>query len=283
MASRFNRWCAIAVLAGLVGCGGGGSGEAGDGGGPTKTGVAIGDTLGDTTGRCDVSRGGSGEPVIAAGHPRILLNHAPTLSCLRHLLGSGVPSAVRFKDMVDLQLQGEDLYDDDGVDVRVGGAPCGDLLILQGPLALNWRRRRWGLVPRIENADVRAAYPPTDDRVDLWVEQHIHVQGRPEWIFVKVHTHGTQDRDIHALLGRPVERMFERLERQYNDGRTHVLHYVTAREMFNIVKAAEAGCGGNPHDYRDFVLPKPPMFSLSRQQGAATSSSPAPASCPRPA
>lgn len=149
---------------------------------------------------------------------------------------------------------------DDGVDVRVGGTPSGDLLILQGPLALNWKRRRWGILPRIENGDVRAACPPTDERVDLWVRQRIHVQGRPEWIFIKVHTHGAQERDMPALLGAPVERMFERLEGRYNDGRDFVLHYVSAREMFNIVKAAEAGRSGNPNDYRDFILPKPPMF-----------------------
>ncbi len=149
----------------------------------------------------------------------------------------------------------------DGVDVRVGGTRSGDLLIIQGPLALNWKNRRWGLVPRIENSDVRAAYPPTDDRVDLWVKQHIHVEGRPEWVFVKVHTHGTQDRDIPALLGRPVEQMFERLESKYNDGQRYVLHYVNSRELFNIVKAAEAGLDGNPNDYRDHVLPKPPMFT----------------------
>jgi hypothetical protein len=35
------------------------------------------------------------------------------------------------------------------------------------------------------------------------------------------------------------------------------LHYVTAREAFNVAKAAEAGHAGNPADYRDFVLPPP--------------------------
>jgi hypothetical protein len=148
-----------------------------------------------------------------------------------------------------------------GVDAQVGRAPSGDLLIVQGPLALNWKNRRWGLIPRIENADVRAAYPPTTDRVDLWVQQHIHVQGRPEWIFIKVHTHGTQDRDIEALLGAPVEAMFNHLEQRYNNGTSHVLHYVNSREMFNIIKAAEAGLSGNPNHYRNHVLPKPPMFT----------------------
>ncbi len=150
---------------------------------------------------------------------------------------------------------------DDGRDLARGKGVEGDLLIMQGPLALNWKNRRWGLLPRIENADVRASYPPTDDRVDLWVRQHIHVHGQPNWIFVKVHTHGTQDRDIAALLGQPVEDMFRRLETVYNDGRNHVLHYVNSREMFNIAKAAEAGMEGDPNGYRDYLLPKPPMFT----------------------
>jgi hypothetical protein len=41
--------------------------------------------------------------------------------------------------------------------------------------------------------------------------------------------------------------MHEHLESVYNDGKNYVLHYVTAREMYNIVKAAEAGKSGDPH------------------------------------
>jgi hypothetical protein len=33
------------------------------------------------------------------------------------------------------------------------------------------------------------------------------------------------------------------------------LHYVTAREMVNIVRAAEDGAHGNPGAYRDYGLP----------------------------
>ncbi|MBK8740375.1 MAG: hypothetical protein IPM02_13000 [Betaproteobacteria bacterium] len=101
-----------------------------------------------------------------------------------------------------------------------------------------------GLIPRIENSDVRAGYAPTQDRVDLWIRQHIHVLNRPEWIFVKVHTHGTQERDMEALLGPPLEAMFGDLEARYNDGHRYVLHYVSTREMFNIIKAAGGGAGG---------------------------------------
>lgn len=146
---------------------------------------------------------------------------------------------------------------DRGEPLRVGGRASGDLMLIQGPLGLNWRERRFGVLPRIENADVRRSSPPTPARVDHWVRTAVHVEGRPEWIFVKVHTHGTQESDMDTLLGAPMEAMHAHLESRYNDGVDHVLHYVSAREMYNIAKAAEAGMDGDPGRYRDFHLPPP--------------------------
>ncbi|HET6554395.1 MAG TPA: hypothetical protein VFG49_12760 [Dyella sp.] len=148
---------------------------------------------------------------------------------------------------------------DVGERVRVGGSASGDLMIVQGPLGLNWRDRRRGVLPRIENADVRRSCPPTPSRVDAWIRTAVHVEGRPDWIFVKIHTHGTQERDMDTLLGEPMHAMHEYLESRYNDGNRYVLHYVTSRELYNIVKAAEAGKTGNPGQWRDFMLPPPPL------------------------
>ncbi|GGD55745.1 hypothetical protein [Pseudoxanthomonas indica] len=146
---------------------------------------------------------------------------------------------------------------DDGTPVRVGGHASGDLMLIQGPLGLNWRKRKFGVIPSIENADVRGGQPPSPGRVDDWVRTGVHVEGRPEWVFVKIHTHGTQEADMDTLLGAPTDAMHSYLEKAYNDGKRHVLHYVSAREAYNIAKAAEAGLEGNPHDYRDYVLPAP--------------------------
>jgi hypothetical protein len=146
---------------------------------------------------------------------------------------------------------------DTGEPVRAGGVPRGDLVIVQGPLGLNWRWRKHGILPRIENGEIRASSPPRPDRTDLWVRTHVHVAGRPDWVFVKVHTHGAPEREGDAVLGPATEAMFRDLESRYNDGRRHVLHYVTAREMYNIVKAAEAGLAGDPGQYRDFCIPAP--------------------------
>lgn len=146
---------------------------------------------------------------------------------------------------------------DKGDPVRAGGGASGDLMIIQGPLCLRWKRRRGIPVPAIENGDVRADNPPTPERVDAWVRTGVHVTGRPDWVFVKVHTHGTQERDIDSLLGEPVGRMFSHLERAYNDGTRYRLHYVTAREMYNVARAAQAGLAGDPGAYRDFAVPPP--------------------------
>jgi hypothetical protein len=146
---------------------------------------------------------------------------------------------------------------DTGVRVAVGRAPVGDLMILQGPLGFMGHSRKFGLIPRIENSDVRSNQPPSPERVDDWVRTGIHVEGRPEWTFVKIHTHGTQERDMDALLGEPMHRAYRHLIEHYNDGERWKLHFVSAREMYNIVKAAEAGMEGDPGQYRDFEIARP--------------------------
>ena len=47
---------------------------------------------------------------VAATHPRILLNHAPTLAFLRNRLQAEVPAAKRFQAFVDAQVAGADAY-----------------------------------------------------------------------------------------------------------------------------------------------------------------------------
>jgi hypothetical protein len=155
---------------------------------------------------------------------------------------------------------------EDGVDVEVGRPASGDLMIVQGPLGFNFKSRKWGLIPRIENADVRLHHLPSEARNQLWRDLHIHVKGRPEWVFIKVHTHGCQEADMDALLGAPAEAMYADLERRFNDGKRHQLHYVSAREMVNIIKAAEDGKSGNPNQYRDYILQAPPSSRAGGQR-----------------
>ncbi len=143
---------------------------------------------------------------------------------------------------------------DTGVDVEVGREPSGDLMIIQGPLLPDWSSRKLGIMPRVDNAAVTGAYPAGPRRIDAWVRLGIGVVGRPEWVFIKVHCHGANVEDREVLLGRQADGMFGHLETAYGSG-SYRVHYVTVREMYNIIKAAEAGKTGNPDDYRDLEIP----------------------------
>jgi hypothetical protein len=143
---------------------------------------------------------------------------------------------------------------DRGIDAEAGKQIEGDLLLIQGPLTFNMRSRKLGLLPRVENADISGDNPPSPERADLWVRHGVRVKGRPEWVFVKLHTHGCNEKNTPALLDGPLDRTLSYLEDNYNDGTRYVLHYVTAREMYNVIKAAEAGMTGNPGQYRQDMV-----------------------------
>ncbi len=148
---------------------------------------------------------------------------------------------------------------DTGAHLTAGGKESGDLLIIQGPLTLNWKRRKFGIWPRVENGDFAATGVSMRERVALWVRQAIHVKGMPSWRVVKIHTHGLND-DIFAFMfgSGAFRELCEVLRDEYNDGKRFRLHYASARECYNIVKAAQAGRTGNAGAYRDFEIPPPP-------------------------
>jgi hypothetical protein len=127
-----------------------------------------------------------------------------------------------------------------------------ELLIVQGPLGLNWDRRKYGILPRIENSDLTAANPPTRDRLHVWLECNIGVLGRPNWVFAKLHTHGARLDNMEMLLGDAMRAFHRMLARFSADDPKFRYHYATAREMVNIIHAAEAGHSGDPNQFRNF-------------------------------
>lgn len=144
-----------------------------------------------------------------------------------------------------------------GVRARVGQTMPDRILMIQGPLAIARRPGSWR--PRLDSAALTARDPGTASRVRSWIAQGIGVEGRPEWVFVKLHTHGAPDAQAESLLGAPGRELHRVLTREYNDGQRFVLHYVTAREMYNIALAAMHGRHGNPNQYRDYSLLPPPV------------------------
>jgi hypothetical protein len=140
-----------------------------------------------------------------------------------------------------------------GLDLTSGRTPTRYPLIIQGPLMLSFHRRKYGLLPTIENSALTKANPPSSQRLRLWKNAGIHVLGRPDWVFVKLHCHGMDPRDTPMLLGRPMIEFLNLLaimEKQWK----FQSHFVTAREMTNIALAACDGHGGNPRDFKNYRL-----------------------------
>jgi hypothetical protein len=143
-----------------------------------------------------------------------------------------------------------------GTDVgAVGARPANALMLIQGPLMLDWGRRKGGVIPRIENGCIQASQPPSMARLDLWMKAGVRIAARPDWIFIKLHSHGATEINQQVMLGDPMVSFHEDLARRAGaaDGNFRY-HYVTAREMYNLAKAAEAGWTGSVDDARDYEM-----------------------------
>ena len=140
---------------------------------------------------------------------------------------------------------------------RDAGARYDELMIIPGPLALDWTRRKWGVMPRIENADLTAKNPPTRHRVEIWLRQNVGIRGLPTWTFAKVHTHGCLPANRDMLLSPTMVEFHNDLQTLCDD-RDVRLHYLTAREMYNVARAAEDGIAEWSRELRDYEISPPP-------------------------
>lgn len=141
-----------------------------------------------------------------------------------------------------------------GLRIGQGKPPDDALMLIQGPLMLDWGNCKWGFLPRLENGCLQGSQPPALRRLSTWMRAGVTVPGRPDWTFIKLHAHGAPENSHEALLGEPMVRFHEELaKRMREDPRFHV-HYVSAREMYNLAKAAEAGFQGPVADALDFEL-----------------------------
>ncbi len=147
----------------------------------------------------------------------------------------------------------------EGPRVKVGDEQLeNSLLMVQGPLALNKESKKFGLLPKLENGDLTAVNPPNYGRLKLWTEQGISVEGTEDWVVVKLYTHGAYPENSDALLGEPMRAFAEDLGKFLAERPNWKASFVTARELVNIIKAAEAGEEGSPDDHVNFALKRVP-------------------------
>lgn len=155
-----------------------------------------------------------------------------------------------------------------GTDLARGRAPRKFPVMVEGPLMLSFHAS--GSRPvRIENGSFTAANPPTLRRLQLWKQARITVQGKADWLFVKLHCHSMDPSQRDAVVGESFREFLRSLVTGAEE-RGEILHFVSAREMVNIILAACDGREGNPGDYRDYRF-KP--WKQSRPYAGATASS----------
>jgi hypothetical protein len=137
------------------------------------------------------------------------------------------------------------------------GDGSAELMMFEGPLifapSLNIRH----LFVDLDDGDIHGVGHASPARVDRWIRANVHVPSRPDWVFVKLFAHGisTSD-DAEACLGEDFDVALSYLESRYNDGTRYVLHYITAREAYNLARAAGDGVVGPPQQYMNaYVKP----------------------------
>jgi hypothetical protein len=144
---------------------------------------------------------------------------------------------------------------DSGTRVKLSGQTRKGLMIIQGPLFPFFKNNKfWNFAVKgdgitfVSSVDTR--------QIDAWVRTGISVEGKEDWIIIKTHMHGAVQ--SQTVLGSEMDEIHDYLENKYNDGEKYLLHYVTARELYNIIKAIEAGEPlSNPDRYRDYLVQAP--------------------------
>lgn len=112
-----------------------------------------------------------------------------------------------------------------------------ELLMIQGPLTLNWSSRKLGILPRIESGELSNDSPPNVSRVDLWEKYSPRITCEDDHIFIKLHTHGVNDSNTDMFFNQNgFDDLWSMLEAKYKNNSKYKLHYVTAWEMFLKIK-----------------------------------------------
>ncbi len=153
---------------------------------------------------------------------------------------------------------GRELYDSlphrSGPDLEVGVKPSLPVLFT-GPLVFDWRRKVHGIpIPRIDDGALAGNYPLSLARLNRWRNANISIKGRPEWVFIKLYCHGFFPQDQSETIGESILRFWDVVLDFAEKSQKFNVHFVTAREAFNIAMAAIDDNQGNPGLFRDYQM-----------------------------
>src|SRR4029077_6502344 len=103
-------------------------------------------------------------------------------------------------------------------------------LMIPGPIGMRWKDR-W--LPRLETGELRHGNVATPYRVRRWVELAPRIGTDT---FVKLFTHGAQERNSSALLRDVLESAFNMLVEE-SARRGCAIHFVSAWQMYLAIEA----------------------------------------------
>jgi hypothetical protein len=117
-------------------------------------------------------------------------------------------------------------------DLAAGQAPnqAKGLLMIPGPLGIRWAER---VLPRIEKGEIAGYDLPSRYRVQRWLNWAPRV-GRD--VFIKLFTHGTQERNSSALLPEGLNALFEAFQAECGH-RQWPFFYVSCWQMYQAIDA----------------------------------------------
>ncbi len=119
---------------------------------------------------------------------------------------------------------------DRGIRASVGGGRQGDMLMITGPLGVRLRGR---CLPRLETGEIAGYDMPTRERVHHWFDLAPIIGAD---LFLKLYTHGANQRNLEPLLGQGLEDLF-RWVAEEADRRGIELHWATAWQMYQAVES----------------------------------------------
>ena len=139
---------------------------------------------------------------------------------------------------------------DTGHPVTAGPGPENALLMVQGPLTLDWGSRKFGVLPAVENGNLQKSQPPSPKRLARWLRVGINIPCMTNSAVVKLHTHGVHEPNQDVLLGPAMVALHEKLAQTAAKDPAFRYYYVSARELANTVFAAsEQNRAVGPDDF----------------------------------
>jgi hypothetical protein len=123
---------------------------------------------------------------------------------------------------------------DKGTRAQVGGGLHPDLLMVPGPLGLRWRQR---LLPRMETGELACYDVPNRYRCRRWLDLAPQLG---EDVFIKLHTHGAQEKNAAMLLNGGLQAVFSGLAEEACS-RGAQLYFVSTWQMYRAIAAICTG------------------------------------------